>query len=140
MEEDLISDDELGSASSKVEVRRLEHTTREQEKQRECQWKLKELELREKEIAAKKELDLKEKELAVKKELEFKEKELEMQLKLKELELRSRDTPVTREASSPSVAKESFDFTRHVKLVSPFQEHEVDKFFLHFEKVVANLH
>ena len=60
VEEDLISDDKLDSASIEVEVRRLEleHTAREQEKQRECQLKLKELELREKEIAAKKELDI----------------------------------------------------------------------------------
>ena len=141
VKEDMIPDDELDSASSEVEIRRLEleHNAREQEKQRECQLKLKELELREKEIAAKKELDLKERELAMKKELELKEKEIDMQLKLKKLELKSRDTPVTKEASSSSVAKESFDFIRHVKLVAPFQEHEIDKFFLHFEKVAANL-
>ena len=47
---------------------------------------------------------------------------------------------MTKEALSSSVAKESFDFIRHVKLVPPFQEHEVDKYFLHFEKVTANLH
>ena len=39
-----------------------------------------------------------------------------------------------------AVAKEGFDFTRHVKMVPSFQEHEVDKFFLHFEKIAANLH
>lgn len=47
----------------------------------------------------------------MKKEMKLKEKELEMQLKLKELQLKSRDTPVTKEALSPSVAKESFDFS-----------------------------
>ena len=74
MEEDLISDDELDNASSKVESRwlELEDNTREQEKQGECQLKLKELEFREKEMAAKKELNLKERELAMKKELELK--------------------------------------------------------------------
>ena len=77
--------------------------------------KLKELELGEKEIAAKKELNLKERELAMKKELELKEKEFDMQLKLKELELKSRDTPLTNKASSSSIAKESFDFIHHVK-------------------------
>ena len=43
MEEDLISNDKLDSAGSKVEIRRLEleHNAREQEKQRECQLKLK---------------------------------------------------------------------------------------------------
>lgn len=66
----------------------------------------------------------------MKKELKLKEKELEMQLKLKELQLKSRDTPVTKEALSPSVAKESFDFICHVKLVLPFQKHEVDNYIL----------
>ena len=35
---------------------------------------------------------------------------------------------------------DSFDVTKHVRLVPPFQEKEVDKyFFLHFEKVEENL-
>ena len=59
---------------------------------------------------------------------------------MKELELKSRDTQVTKEALSTSVAKESFDFTHHVKLVLPFQEHEVDQVFLQFERAAANLH
>ena len=44
VEEDLIPDDELDSASSKVEIRQLEleHNARKQEKQREFQLKLKE--------------------------------------------------------------------------------------------------
>ena len=44
---------------------------------------------------------------------------------------------MTKEASSSGVAKESFDFICHVQLVPPFQ---VDKSFLYFEKVAANLH
>ena len=38
------------------------------------------------------------------------------------------------------MAKEGFDFTRHVKLVSSFQKHKVDKFFLCFENIAANLY
>ena len=93
--------------------------------------KQKELELKEKEIAVKKELYLNERELAMKKELvqEFKEKELDMLLQLKELELKSRVTQVTKEASSSSVAKESIDFICHAKLLPSFQEYKVDKFF-----------
>ena len=30
-----------------------------------------------------------------------------------------------------------FDVTKHISLVPPFQEKEVDKYFLHFEKKVA---
>ena len=30
-----------------------------------------------------------------------------------------------------------FDVTEHIRLIPPFQEKEVDKYFLHFEKVAA---
>ena len=33
----------------------------------------------------------------------------------------------------------NFDVTKHIRLVPPFQEKEVDKYFLHFEKVGENL-
>ena len=33
----------------------------------------------------------------------------------------------------------TFDVTKHIKLVPPCQEKEVDKYFLHFEKVAENL-
>jgi len=61
------------------------------------------------------------------KELEIKERELAMQLKLKEMEL-SVATKTTTSASS------GFDISKHIRFVPPFQEHEVDKYFLHFEK------
>ena len=33
----------------------------------------------------------------------------------------------------------NFDVTKHIRLVPQFQEKEVDKYFLHFEKVAENL-
>ena len=33
----------------------------------------------------------------------------------------------------------NFDVTKHIRLVPPFQEKEVDKYLLHFEKVAENL-
>ena len=33
----------------------------------------------------------------------------------------------------------NFDVTNHIRLIPPFQEKEVDKYFLHFEKVAENL-
>ena len=53
----MISGDELDSACSNAEIRQLEleNNVRKQERQRECQLKLKESKLREKEIAVKKE-------------------------------------------------------------------------------------
>ena len=32
-----------------------------------------------------------------------------------------------------------FDVTKHIRLIPPFQEKEVEKYFLHFEKVAENL-
>ena len=140
VEEDLLSEEELNSVGSESQLGmkrlELEHQVRQQEKDRECQLRMKELELKEKEIAAKNELDLKERELAIQKELDFKEKELQMQLKIKELELKAKMTPVSKGPTAGST-NENFDFTHHVKLVLPFQEHEMDKCFLHFEKIAT---
>ena len=33
----------------------------------------------------------------------------------------------------------TLNFGKHIRLVPPFQEKEVDKYFLHFEKVAENL-
>ena len=49
------------------------------------------------------------------------------------------------EISSKVMLHVSFDpskifyVTKHIRLVPPFQEKEVDKYFLHFEKVADNL-
>ena len=54
---------------------------------------------------------------------------------MKELELegKSKIKPL------PLDSGKSFDVTKHIRLVPPFQEKEVDKYFLHFEKVAENL-
>ena len=67
------------------------------------------------------------------KELEIKEKELAMQLKLKELEAK---TMSPHEPHSKSVG---FDVSKHIQFVPSFQEQEIDKYFLHFEKVATSL-
>ena len=51
-------------------------------------------------------------------------KELEMQDKVK---------------TKPLDLGTHFDVTKHIRLVPPFQEKEVDKYILHFEKVAENL-
>ena len=67
------------------------------------------------------------------KELEIREKQLALEYKAKELELiaakgRSSETDVT-----------PFDVGKHIRLVPLFQETEVDKYFMHFEKIASNL-
>ena len=32
-----------------------------------------------------------------------------------------------------------FDISKHIRFVPPFQEKEVDKYFLHYEKIAASL-
>ena len=62
-----------------------------------------------------------------------KRREREFQLRMREIEMQER-------ANQPKQTIEyNFDVTKHIGLVPPFQEKEVDKYFLHFEKVAENL-
>ena len=62
------------------------------------------------------------------------EKEIAMQLKLHELETRPTvPTPVS------TVRSTGFDVSKHIRLVPPFQEDEVDKHFVPFEKIATSL-
>ena len=83
---------------------------------------LKRLELQEKEKERETQVQLK--------ELEIRECEIAVQLKTKELELAT-----TTVRSSGTL--EQFDVTRHIRFVPPFQE--IDKYFVHFEKIVTSL-
>ena len=66
-------------------------------------------------------------------EREEREKEREFHLRMREIEMQER-------ANQPKQKIEyNFDVTKHIRLVPPFQEKEVDKYFLHFEKVAENL-
>ena len=79
----------------------------------------------------------KEREVQLKmKELELHEKELSIQLRLKELDKTKEPSVPTERTSTSSVP---FDVSKHIKFVPPFQEKEVDKYFLHFEKIATSL-
>ena len=63
--------------------------------------------------------------------------ELQHELEMKKLELQLKlgsDATCNTEKYSAK-----FDVTKYIKLVPPFQERDVDKYFLHFEKVAGNL-
>ena len=62
-------------------------------------------------------------------EMEEKEKERQYNLRMKELEMQDKAK------TKPLDLGTHFDVTKHIRLVPPFQEKEVDKYFLHFEKV-----
>ena len=57
---------------------------------------------------------------------------------MRELEAPS---PRTRDPAEPpaSTRPVMFDVSKHIKLVLPFQEREVDKYFLHFKKIAMSL-
>ena len=69
------------------------------------------------------------------KELEAREKELAMQVRLKEMET----GPTPQPSDSGSSRPVGFDISKHVRFVPPFQEWEIDKYFLHFKKVATSL-
>ena len=60
--------------------------------------------------------------------LEIDKEKLEFQLKMKQLELQYKTEP----KSLPLDTSKIFDVTKHIRLVPPFQEREVDKYFFTF--------
>ena len=65
---------------------------------------------------------------------EEKEREKQFNLRMKELEMQNQ----TVKLHSLDFGA-YFDVTKHIRLVPPFQEKEVDKYFLQFEKVAETL-
>lgn len=78
------------------------------------------------------------------KELELRNRELEVQtmhLRVRALELERQprapsQSPVTQ---SPPSSRECFDVSKHIALVPPFRESEVDSYFNAFERIAATL-
>ena len=103
---------------------RLEMEEREKENRREHEKLRLEMEERERE-----------KERERQERIEIEKEELDFQLKMRELELQEKTKPKI----LPLDTSKTFDVTKHIRLVPPFQEKEVDKYFLHFEKVAENL-
>ena len=116
------------------EREREEREEREKEREREREREREEREREEREKEREREEREKEREREEReKEREEREKEREFQLRMREIEMQER-------ANQPKQKIEyNFDVTKHIRLVPPFQEKEVDKYFLHFEKVAENL-
>ena len=111
-----------------------EREREEREKEREREREREERKEREKEREREREeREREEREKEREREREEREKEREFQLRMREIEMQER-------ANQPKQKIEyNFDVTKHIRLVPPFQEKEVDKYFLHFEKVAENL-
>ena len=72
-----------------------------------------------------------------KEELEAQQREKELELK-HEREMRALELNARRIAHEESIATK-FDLGKNVRLVPPFNESKVDKYFQHFERVAQNL-
>ena len=121
MEQERQMQKERMEMEERVQRERMEMEEREKEKERQMQKERMEMEEREKE---------KERQIQIEREkIKF-----DTELRMKELEMQN--MTVKRQPLESGV---HFDITKHIRLVPPFQEKEVDKYFLHFEKVAENL-
>ena len=126
----------------RMHKQKLEMEEREKEKQRELEREKIELEkekLEREERLEKEKLEREERLEIEKEKLRFeneeKERERLFQLRIKEIEFNEK----SKSKSLSSDTSKIFDVTKHIRLVPSFQEKEVDKYFLHFEKVAENL-
>ena len=124
----------------RMHKQKLEMEEREKEKQRELERekiKLEKEKLEREERLEKEKLEQEERLEIEKEKLRFeneeKERERLFQLRIKEIEFNEKSKSLSSDTSK------IFDVTKHIRLVPPFQEKEVDKYFLHFEKVAENL-
>ena len=62
-------------------------------------------------------------------EIEERQRNTELELRNKELEHKV----------SLAASQSTFDVSKHIRFVPPFQEKEVDIYFLHFGKIAENL-
>ena len=115
------------------EERKLEREERIRVEQLEREERMQKEKLEMEERIAKEKLLFQEKEKENERLLQEKEKERQYNLRMKELEMQDKVKTKLLDLGT------HFDVIKHIRLVPPFQEKEVDKYFLHFEKVAENL-
>ena len=115
----------------RMHKQKLEMEEREKEKQRELERE--KIELEKEKLEREERLEIEKEKFKF--EMEEKERERQFQLRMKETELNDK----SKSKFLPLATSTVFDVTKHFRLVPPFQEKEVDKYFLHFEKVAENL-
>ncbi|KAJ8340985.1 hypothetical protein SKAU_G00332760 [Synaphobranchus kaupii] len=80
------------------------------------------------------ELEAQARERVLEAQVRLKEREMEMNLRLKEMELET-----ARVSSGCNKQQAEFDVSRHIRMVPPFREAEVEKYFSLFERVAITL-
>lgn len=111
------SDIEIGKLELELELRKFDAQK---------EWELRELEFKEREL----------REREKEREVQIEKQRLDHKLEMKKLEMKEK-LGCSHPIPSSSV---KFDVSKYIKLVPPpFHEADVDKYFLHFEKVAQNL-
>ena len=121
----------LSELDYKLELQKMEMRERREEKER--QERLEEKEQQERLQEKERQERLEEKERQERLEKEKMELQHELEMKKLEVQLKLGSDPCAEKSSA------KFDVTKHIKFVPPFQQADVDKYFLHFEKVAGNL-
>ena len=116
-----------------LEKLKLEQEERIRVEQMEREERMQKEKLEMEERIAKEKLLFQEKEKEKERLLQEKEQERQYNLRMKEFEMQDKVK------TKPLDLGTHFDVTQHIRLVPPFQEKEVEKYFLHFEKVAENL-
>ena len=129
--ETLEREERMHKQKLEMDKQKLEMEEREKEKQRELERE--KIELEKEKLEREERLEIEKEKFKF--EIEEKERERQFQLRMKEIELNDK----SKSKSLPLATSTVFDVTKRIRLVPPFQEKEVDKYFLHFEKVAENL-
>ena len=122
------------SAFSLVLVTQTELQMRELEIQRQIEFE--KLRLEQERQMQKERLEMEEREREKERQIQIEREKLKFDAELRMKELEIQNMTVKRQ---PLDSGTHFDITKHIRLVPPFQEKEVEKYFLHFEKVAENL-
>ena len=113
------------SDTSDIEIRKLELELELRKFDAQKERELRELEFKEREL----------REREKEREVQIEKQRLDHELEMKKLEMKDK-LGCSHPIPSSSV---KFDVSKYIKLVPPFHEADVDKYFLHFEKVAQNL-
>ena len=113
------------SDTSDIEIRKLELELELRKFDAQKERELRELEFKEREL----------REREKEREAQIEKQRLDHELEMKKLEMQEK-LGCSHPISSSSV---KFDVSKYIKLVPPFHKADVDKYFLHFEKVAQNL-
>ena len=118
----------------KFQIRQLEIQEREKEREREREREREDREKeREREEREEREKEREREREREREERDEREKDREFQLRMREIEMQERANQLKQKIEY------NFYVTKHIRLVPPFQEKEVNKYFLHFVNVAENL-